>query len=262
MIRLLSLVKLGLCLGVAGVVYAKPVATVNDTVITDADLRSHLSHLNEGKKGQVLGTRVGKNRAVKSLIRQEVLHQEARRQKLHESRDFKNALKAFERSYLAGMLVGKRIVPQMSEKAARKDYQAHFTRYSSSMIHAHHILLETAEKAKRVKQAIKKGMAFQVAAEKFSKDPSARTNRGNLGFFPRDRFSPAFSDAAFLAKPNEIVGPVKTEFGYHLIKVVGFRPGPNLGFEEVEFRVRQDLQEDLVRAYSDQLRDKAKIKVQ
>jgi len=106
----------------------------------------------------------------------------------------------------------------------------------------------------------KPGVDFQKVAEARSKDPSAKNTRGDVGFFSRTMFDQAFTDAAFGASAGDIVGPIKTAFGWHIIKVVDRKVGKVLDFAEVEQRVRADLQRELLKEYVLDLRKKAKIK--
>ena len=101
---------------------------------------------------------------------------------------------------------------------------------------------------------------FQKVAETKSKDPSAKNTRGDVGFFSRSMFDQAFTDAAFSASPGEIVGPVKTAFGFHVIKVIERKVGKIPEFAEIEQQVRSDYQREILKGYVADLRKKAKIK--
>ena len=128
-------------------------------------------------------------------------------------------------------------------------------------MHAQHILLATDKEAESVLAEVKKaGVDFQKVAESRSKDPSAKNTRGDVGFFSRTMFDQAFTDAAFSANVGDIVGPVKTAFGFHVIKVVDRKVGKMPEFAEVEQRVRADYQRELLKNYVSDLRKKAKVK--
>lgn len=87
-------------------------------------------------------------------------------------------------------------------------------------VRASHILVSSQEKAKSILEEIKKGADFAKLAKKHSECPSSKKG-GDLGFFSKGRMVPEFEKAAFSLNPGEVSGPVKTEFGYHLIKVTG-----------------------------------------
>ena len=122
-------------------------------------------------------------------------------------------------------------------------------------------MVGTEKEAQEILAEVKKsGVDFQKVAETKSKDPSAKNNRGDVGYFSRDMFDPAFVEASFSSKVGEIVGPVKSAFGYHVIKIVDRKVGKNPEFAEVEQKVRTDLQRETLQAYVAALKLKAKIK--
>lgn len=87
-------------------------------------------------------------------------------------------------------------------------------------VHAAHILVEKEELAKEILAKVKAGGDFAALAKKHSLDPGSKDKGGDLGSAPRGRYVPEFDKAVFAGKPGEIVGPVKTEFGYHIIKII------------------------------------------
>ncbi len=139
-------------------------------------------------------------------------------------------------------------VPEEELKAYYNDNQGDFTR--EEQIRARHILLRItpdrpAEMAENeldiVRQRIEAGEDFADLAGEVSEDESNSTRGGTLGFFGRGRMVPAFEEAAFNAAVGELVGPVKTDFGYHLIEVQDKRAGGLQPFEEVQAAVRSRL---------------------
>jgi len=120
----------------------------------------------------------------------------------------------------------------------------------SEQAHARHILIrippaatedqkaEAKLRADAVAQLAASGADFSELASKHSDDPGSKDEGGDLGWFARGRMVEEFSDAVFSAKPGELIGPVKSQFGYHIIKIEGFRPEHRRPFEEVEEQVR------------------------
>ncbi|MDP9022508.1 MAG: peptidylprolyl isomerase [Actinomycetota bacterium] len=102
-----------------------------------------------------------------------------------------------------------------------------------------HILVETSEQAEDLRAQLDAGADFGELAREHSSDELSAVNAGALGEQPRGRYIEAFDEAVWNAEPGEIVGPVQTRFGFHLIKVNGFREIP---LSEVEPRIRQELQ--------------------
>ncbi|NPV62165.1 MAG: peptidylprolyl isomerase [Methanotrichaceae archaeon] len=89
-------------------------------------------------------------------------------------------------------------------------------------VHACHILVKNEKKAREVTDKISKGMSFSEAARKYSDCPSGKSG-GDLGWFGKGRMVPEFETAAFEGEKGKVLGPVKTQFGYHLIKVIDKR---------------------------------------
>ncbi len=86
-------------------------------------------------------------------------------------------------------------------------------------VHARHILVDTEDEIKAIQKRLDNGITFEYLAQKYSKCPSG-ANGGDLGFFKRGQMVKEFEDAAFSMQPGEISQPVKTQFGWHLIKVI------------------------------------------
>ncbi len=89
-------------------------------------------------------------------------------------------------------------------------------------VRASHILVSTEQEANNLLNQIRSGASFESLAQKHSQCPSGK-NGGDLGFFSRGKMVPAFETAAFNMEPGQVSTPVKTQFGYHLIKVTGKR---------------------------------------
>jgi peptidyl-prolyl cis-trans isomerase C len=243
--------------------YAMEVAKVNGKPISDGDIRNAIGNLTEGQRESVLRDSASRHQILSGVIDQEVLVQEGEKNKLDQDQEYKDALNTFRRDYLASRVLQKNLASKFTDSSAKKYYESHKDRYSTEQIRAFHILSRDEAEARELKKKVK-GMTddqFQELAEKVSKDPSAKNNRGDLGFFGRDRMVAEFTNPAFEAGEGEIVGPVKTTYGYHIIKVVSKKPGKPLKFEEVEAKVKNDLRTDLTQNYVGNLRKQAKVEV-
>ncbi len=125
--------------------------------------------------------------------------------------------------------------------------------------------LAAENKIKALADRIKKGEAFEAVAKESSDDPSAKTNGGDMGSFGRNQIMPEFADAAFKLKIGEVSTPVRTQFGYHLIKATEHSPAHNASFSEARDQITTYLQDekrkDTVAALIKSLREKAKVEV-
>lgn len=242
---------------------AVDVAKVNGKTITDADVKASLAGFNEGQRRQILSDMSTRREVVNNLVDQELLIQEAEKQKLDKDSEYETAFRAFRRQYLTDKVLSKNVRPKLSEASAKKFYEINRRNYSTDKVQVQHILLSDEKTAAEIlKQAKAPGADFQKLAEKNSKDPSAKNNRGDIGVITRDSpFVAAFKDAAFAAKAGEIIGPVKTQFGYHIIKILDKGTGKILNYDEVELRVKSDLQREMVQNYVTQLKKSAGVVV-
>ena len=120
-------------------------------------------------------------------------------------------------------------------------------------VRAHHILLADEDAAKRLIADLKGGADFEALAKQHSTDPSAKEGGGDLGFFKRADMLPEFADAAWALKPGEVSqAPVKTRFGWHVIKLDERRQSPPPPFEQVRDELRQTMIQDGVRKVLEQ----------
>jgi peptidyl-prolyl cis-trans isomerase C len=126
-------------------------------------------------------------------------------------------------------------------------------------VRARHILVETEDQAKAAAQRVKAGEDFAKVATELSKDPGSGKEGGDLGYFTKDRMVPEFADAAFKLDKGQVSEPVKSQFGWHVIKVEDKRDKTPPAFDEVKDQVAQYLtrktQSDLILA----LRAKGKV---
>ncbi len=117
-------------------------------------------------------------------------------------------------------------------------------------VHARHILVDNEAEAKKIAARIKGGEDFSKVAAETSKDPGSKAEGGDLGWFSKERMVPEFADAAFALKPRQVSDPVKTQFGWHVIKVEDTRTKPQPSFDELKEQIDQHLirksQQDLI----------------
>ncbi len=241
---------------------AKELAKVNQSVITDRDLMMTLGSVNEGQRASILRDVNSRREILKEIIDREILVQEGEKLKLDQDNDFKDQVVVYRKQLLMGRLLEKKFSSQLTQSAVKKYYESNKNRFSTDQVHVQQILVSDESQANKIL-----GMTgdpknnFQELAEKYSKDPSAKNNRGDLGYIGRDRFVPEFTDAVFSTPSGEIAGPIKTIYGYHIVKVIEKRIGKPLEFSEVELQARTALRQELVRNYVDNLRGQATIKI-
>ncbi len=239
------------------------VARVNDRPITNKDMEHALQGYNEGQKKSILSDRNSRRQILQGLIDQELLVQKGEKEKLDQAQEFKDALTAFRRQYFAEVLFQRDVDSKISNSVLKKHYDLYKNRYSTDQFHVQHILVSDEEGAKEIlKKAKDPNADFQDLAEKASKDPSVKNNRGDLGFVHLNSpYVQEFKDAVFSGSTGDFIGPIKTAYGYHIIKIVEKKLGKPLGFDEVELRVKSELLRIMRENYVGKLKADAAIKV-
>jgi peptidyl-prolyl cis-trans isomerase C len=154
---------------------------------------------------------------------------------------------------------------ELAKRVTPDKLQARYQEKLKSMpaedeVHARHILVATEQEAKDLLAELKKGTPFDKLAREKSTDKASGAEGGDLGWFKRTDMVKEFSDAAFALKKGETSeAPVKTQFGFHLIKVEDRRQAPPPTFEELADQIREEVQRETVTQYLDQLRSNAKV---
>jgi peptidyl-prolyl cis-trans isomerase C len=163
--------------------------------------------------------------------------------------------RAIQEAYVDG-----KVKKQITDDSIRKKYQEELAgNPPEDEVHARHILVAKEEDAKAIIAQLQKGADFATLAKAKSTDGSAREG-GDLGFFSHDEMVPEFADAAFAMKPGDISKvPVKTQFGYHVIKVEERRKQAAPSFDEAKDEIAGELQQELTQAMVKDLRAKAKV---
>ncbi len=169
-------------------------------------------------------------------------------------------------------------VAKVTDADAEEFYKGNPEQFKQpEMVKASHILVKLGEQTKEEDVAVKEKIAkelldrvkggedFAKLALEMSEDPSAKQNKGDLDFFTREQMVPEFSKAAFEAKSGDIVGPVKTQFGFHIIKVTDRKEASVMSLDEVKPRLVSFLEnrksDEFVRKMLKELREKAEVKV-
>ncbi|MFQ5763580.1 MAG: peptidylprolyl isomerase [Rhodospirillales bacterium] len=197
---------------------------------------------------------------VESLIDTRLAAADARRQKVHEEQAFKDRMARIEEQVLQRMVLARAMESGVTDADLRARYDMIAKEMAGNeQIQARHVLLETEAAAKEVIEALKKGGDFSALAKERSTGPSA-ADGGDLGTFSKGQMVPAFEEAAFALKKGEYSQvPVKTQFGWHVIKVEDRKMADVPTFEEVEQTLRNDLSQEIGAAYIAKLREGAEI---
>jgi peptidyl-prolyl cis-trans isomerase C len=193
-------------------------------------------------------------------------------QKIPDRPDFKQRLAFARNKVLMDTVLGEQTKAAMTEPALRKIYEDATKQMGGQPeVHARHILFrvsdpndkaasKTAEdKVKATIARIKKGEDFVTLANTLTEDPSGKQNGGDLGYFTRDQMVPEFSEVAFRLDKGQVSDPVKTQFGWHVLKVEDKRTREPPPFEQVRDQIENFASRKAQVDYVTKLRADAKI---
>lgn len=245
-----------LAYGVAPV-QAKVLAKVNGVEITEEDLKIAMDDLGAGIPRQLEG-KARESYVLDFLVDEQLVVQKAQADKLAETPEFSKKLAYLRDKALMEILLGNVAKSAATEAAIKQTYEeAAKNQKPDTEYHAHHILVATEDDAKKALTRVKGGEDFGKVADEVSKDPGSKG--GDLGWFTRDRMVPEFGDAVAKMKPGQISDPIKSQFGWHIVKLDESRPKTFPPLDQVRDQVAryvvQKAQSELVL----KLRENAKI---
>lgn len=237
----------------------KVVAKVDGMPITEKDLEIALEDVGQSLPPQVTDQQK-RDYLVSYVADLKLMAKMAREAKLDANPDVERKVAFFRDKLLLDDYLAQESKKAVTPEAMRKLYDDSVKSITPEQeVHARHILVPTEDEAKKAQARVKGGEDFAKVAAELSKDPGSGKEGGDLGWFTKDRMVPEFADAAFKMKPGEISDPVKSQFGWHVIKVEEARTKPVPSFDDVKEQVSQYLtrkaQNDIITA----VRAKGKI---
>ena len=248
------------------------VVTVGDLTITAAQFDQIIDALPEQYRSVARGS--GRKQFADNIVRIEVLAQEGKRRKLDESSAYRTQSMFEDANILANMTyeeIGKNV--KLDEADVRKYYEAHKAEFEQ--VRARHILIrvqgspaavrpgqkdlteaEALAKAQDLRKRIQAGEDFAQLARQESDDTGSGANGGDLGFFRHGQMVPSFEQAAFALQPGDLSEPVKSPFGYHLIKV---EAKESKSFEEVRPELERRMRPEQAQKTLEELQKKTPV---
>lgn len=237
---------------------SKPVAQVDGKIITEADVKladqeigPELGQLPEATKRRVL---------VEYLIENQVFAAAADSAKLSSGPVFEERIAYWKRRALRDLYFENTIRGAVKDEDAKAFYDEQVKAIKpQEEVQARHILVDEEAKAKEIVDKLAKGGDFAALAKENSKDPGSKETGGDLGFFGRGQMVPEFEKAAFELEKGKVSTPVKSSFGWHIIKVEDKRTKEPPTFDLVKDRIFNSLLQQKAQTIGSELRTKAKI---
>jgi len=222
----------------------------SDVTLAEEELAPSLAQMDPATK---------KENVLAFLIDMKIVAKAAEDKKIAEQADFKKKLDFARNRLLMDNLLAAEGKAALTDEAMKKVYDDAAKQISGEQeVHARHILVQTEDEAKAIKAELDKGADFAKLAKEKSKDPGA-SDGGDLGFFTKEQMVPEFSKVAFELAPGKISDPVKTQFGWHIIKVEEKRNRQPPTFEQVKPQIEQYVTRKAQSEYVAKLRETAKV---
>lgn len=233
------------------------IATVNGDKIMKSTLDGYLGVLNRsGKKG------INKQTAVDDLVATEIALQEARKSDILNRPDTKKAIEDFKRNILLKTWTKEKVDAfDINDDAVKAAYDERVTKLASKEYNARHILVKTEDDAKAIIKELDGGADFEKLAKEKSTGPSA-SNGGSLGWFKPQTMVPAFSNAVKDMKKGDVSkAAVKTQFGYHIIKLEDSRDTKLPTLDSLKGQLKRAIAQKKMLAYMADLKKTADVKI-
>lgn len=215
---------------------------------------------------QIEGSGRAVDDAVRAQIKEEVIlreifMQEAQKRGVANSAEFKNQMELARQTILIRTLFAEyQKTNPVTDAEVKAEYDKFVAANAGKEFKARHILVEKEADAKAIIANIKKGAKFEDIAKKESKDPGSGANGGDLDWAPAASYVPEFSQAMIkLAKGQMTEEPVQSQFGWHVIRVDDIRDAELPKFEEVKPQIVQQMTQQKLQKFQQDLREKAKV---
>ena len=198
---------------------------------------------------------------VEFLVERHLLAQLANKDGLADSDDYKRRLAAYQAKALRDTYLAQKIGPQVSEEDIKKVYDEEAKKVTETeRIRARHILVASEKEATAIAEKIAAGGKFEDLAKQYSLDGS-KDYGGDLGYFTAPEMVPEFSKAAFALEKGAVSKPIKTDFGWHIIKLEDRKLGAAQPYDQVKSAIRNALVRQKVQQTLAGLRDVAKVEI-
>jgi peptidyl-prolyl cis-trans isomerase C len=194
------------------------------------------------------------------VIAREIFMQEAQKRGLDATEDYKAQIELARQTILIRELFAEF---QKTAAVTDDDVQAEYDKFVAANggkeYRARHILVETKEQAEAILASLKKGGKFEDIAKKQSKDPGSGANGGDLDWAAPGNYVKEFSEAMVALKKGEVSAPVQSQFGFHIIRLDDVREAQLPKLEDVKPQIVQQMTQQRMAAFQQELRAKAKV---
>jgi peptidyl-prolyl cis-trans isomerase C len=241
---------------------ADTVASVNGVNITQKEYEEHMKQRAAAQNQQGQQVPVDRKMVLDELINREILIQEAKKLKLDKDKAVVAQLANLKKNLLIQALITRSPAAKpVSEKELKEVYDQQIGQADPTEYNTRHILMKDEASARKVIEKLNDGANFEELAKSESTDPTGKEG-GDLGWLSTPRMPPEFYNAiSTMKKGTHSQAPVKTQFGWHIIKLDDSRKRELPKFEDVKNQITPLIQNQRLKEYVLQLRSKAKIEI-
>ena len=256
-----SLLVLSASLAIPMVAHAQNIAIVNGKAVPKARVDAFIKQIQAQATGQ--GQQLPADLDVRvrdKVVLDEMFAQEAEKRGLAATADYKLKMEQARQAVLIQALF---LDHSAKNTATDAQIQAEYVKFKAQSTgteyRARHILVETEDEAKALIAQIKGGASFEELAKKSSKDPGSGANGGDLDFAAPGSYVPEFSEAMVKLKKGDMTQePVKSKFGFHIIKLEDTREAQFPPLEEVKVQIKQRIEQESMVKFRDEIRSRTK----
>ena len=196
---------------------------------------------------------------IENVILGDLIIDDARKAKINDSQEYKKVLEFTANQLMQKVYLEKAIKEAVTEAKLKAEYNKIVKEQSNGQEYkVSHILVATEEEAKEVKRKLDQGADFSVLSKELSLDNS-KDNGGDLGYFSSGQMVLPFEQATEKLKIGQISNPVKTEFGYHIIKLIDKRKLKAASFESMRSKIEEDLSAKFIQEYISKIKESNKV---
>ncbi len=219
----------------------KVLAKVNDKVITLDEFKERITRLPRHYQQMIRGQ---EKAFLDDIIKEALLHREAVKSKLEDDQETQEVIAEAKKKILIARLIKNRVEDKVA--VLEEDLRAYYDGHSEEFMlperwRASHILVDTQEEAEEIKDILDQGASLEELAPDRSKDASAKRG-GDVGYFSKGQLIPEFENACFELEVGEIGSVVKSQFGYHVIKLTDRKSPEVQEFSVVKELIKKDLE--------------------
>jgi peptidyl-prolyl cis-trans isomerase C len=241
-------------------------AEVNGKAITTQDFKNEVDKLPPYVKPMVQSPE-GKKEMLNRLSDSELILEQAKKDGIDKSKEVTDRFEDLRKALIIQTYLKKKVEQeaQISDADLKKFYDENKDKFKSGeQVRASHILVKNEKEADEILAQLKGGASFEELAKKYSTDSTAAKG-GDLGWFSKGAMVPEFDKVVFGLKEGQISGVVKTQFGFHIIKVTGQRPAGIRSFDEVKDQIKSTLlpnkQQEILKNILEDMKKNAKVSI-